>query len=80
VSVLYVMTPIALALAGLAVGAFLWAARDGQFDDVDTPPERVLFDDEPARDQTGADEVRCGAPEARGRAVLRDGAKRRAGG
>jgi cbb3-type cytochrome oxidase maturation protein len=46
------MTPIALALAGLAVGAFLWAARDGQFDDVDTPPERVLFEDEPLRDES----------------------------
>jgi cbb3-type cytochrome oxidase maturation protein len=49
-SVLFVMTPIALLLAVTAVGAFLWAARDGQFDDVDTPPERMLFDDEPVRD------------------------------
>lgn len=46
-SVLYIMAPAALALAGIAVAAFVWAARSGQFDDVDTPPHRALFDDVP---------------------------------
>ncbi|MGH7295624.1 MAG: cbb3-type cytochrome oxidase assembly protein CcoS, partial [Polyangiaceae bacterium] len=27
---------------------FAWAARAGQFDDLETPPVRVLFDDEDA--------------------------------
>ena len=45
-SVLLLAVPIALLLAGSAVAAFFWAARDGQFDDLDTPPLRMLLDDE----------------------------------
>lgn len=44
-SVVFVMAPAALLLAALAVGAFVWATRDGQFDDTDTPAHRMLFDD-----------------------------------
>lgn len=47
-SVLYLVLPLALAFAGLAVGAFVWTVRSGQLDDVDTPPRRILFDDERA--------------------------------
>ncbi|MCK4992497.1 MAG: cbb3-type cytochrome oxidase assembly protein CcoS [Bacteroidales bacterium] len=28
------------------LGAFIWAVRDGQFDDNETPPRRILFDDD----------------------------------
>lgn len=45
-AVLYIVIPIALALAGAGLAAFLWAVRRGQFDDLDTPAMRVLFDDE----------------------------------
>jgi cbb3-type cytochrome oxidase maturation protein len=45
-SVLYLILPLALAFAGVAVGAFVWAVRSGQLDDVDTPPRRILFEDE----------------------------------
>jgi cbb3-type cytochrome oxidase maturation protein len=44
----YLILPLALVGAGVAVLAFVWAARDGQFDDLDTPARRVLFDDVPA--------------------------------
>ena len=44
-SVLFVMLPVALLLASSAVAGFIWASRGGQFDDVDTPPHRMLFDD-----------------------------------
>ena len=44
-NVLYVLVPLALALALGGVAAFRWAVRDGQFDDVDTPALRVLLDD-----------------------------------
>ena len=46
-TVLYVLVPLALLLATGAVVAFLWAARDGQLDDLETPPIRILHDDEP---------------------------------
>jgi cbb3-type cytochrome oxidase maturation protein len=45
-SVLYLILPLALAFAGAAVGAFVWTVRSGQLDDVDTPPRRILFEDE----------------------------------
>jgi cbb3-type cytochrome oxidase maturation protein len=46
VSVIYLILPLALLIIGLAVGAFVWAARKGQFDDLTTPGMRVLHDDE----------------------------------
>lgn len=45
-SVLYVLVPLALVLAGGFVGAFVWATRRGQFDDLETPPVRMLFGDD----------------------------------
>jgi cbb3-type cytochrome oxidase maturation protein len=45
-SVLFIVVPLALLLAGGAVWAFFWATRQGQFDDLSTPPLRMLHDDE----------------------------------
>ncbi len=45
---IFVLLPLALLIAAIAVGFFIWAARTGQFDDLDTPAVRILFDDEPA--------------------------------
>jgi cbb3-type cytochrome oxidase maturation protein len=44
-SVLYIALPIALVLAFIAVIAFVVQVRNGQFDDLETPPRRMLFDD-----------------------------------
>ena len=44
-SVLYIVLPIALVLVGVAVFAFVWAARRGQFDDLETPAIRALHED-----------------------------------
>jgi cbb3-type cytochrome oxidase maturation protein len=46
VSVLFVLLPVALLFAAVAVGVFVWAARSGQFDDLETPSVRILHDDE----------------------------------
>ncbi|MEO0482131.1 MAG: cbb3-type cytochrome oxidase assembly protein CcoS [Planctomycetota bacterium] len=48
-SVLFVVIPLALVIAAVAVGAFVWVVRTGQFDDLDSPPVRMLFDDDPVR-------------------------------
>jgi cbb3-type cytochrome oxidase maturation protein len=45
-SVMYVALPLALLLAGCAVVAFAMSALRGQFDDLTTPPWRILLDDE----------------------------------
>ena len=44
-SVLYIAIPVALLLAGLAVWGFYIAINEGQFDDLETPPRKMLFDD-----------------------------------
>ena len=48
--VLFIVLPLAIAMAGVALGAFFWAVHRGQFDDLDTPRYRALFDDEAAED------------------------------
>ena len=45
-SVLFLAVPIALLFAGGAVVAFWLAARQGQFDDLDTPAWRMLQEEE----------------------------------
>lgn len=44
-SVIYIVLPLALLIVGIAVAAFVWATRRGQFDDLDTPTVRMLHDD-----------------------------------
>lgn len=43
---IFVLLPLALLIAAIAVGFFIWAALSGQFDDLETPAVRILFDDE----------------------------------
>lgn len=44
---LLVLIPAALFLGLLGLGAFLWALRSGQFDDLDGAAERILHDKDP---------------------------------
>ncbi len=39
------LLPIALLLGAVFVVLFILAVRDGQFDDLDDPPVRILHDD-----------------------------------
>lgn len=45
-SVLFIVVPLALIVVLVAVAAYVWSARGGQFDDLDTPPVRMLHDDD----------------------------------
>lgn len=45
-STLALIMPMALLGAAGAVAAFVWAVRRGQLDDLDTPPRRILVDEE----------------------------------
>ena len=44
-SVMFILLPLALLLAGVALLVFIWAARTGQFDDLETPALRILHED-----------------------------------
>ena len=50
-SVLLLMIPIALGLAGAALAGFLWCVRRGQFDDLDLAGARLLFEDADAAEE-----------------------------
>jgi cbb3-type cytochrome oxidase maturation protein len=44
VNSIFFLLPIALILGAVFAALFVKAARDGQFDDLDDPPERMLHD------------------------------------
>jgi cbb3-type cytochrome oxidase maturation protein len=58
--VIFVVLPLALIVVLVAVLAFVWAARSGQFDDTTTPAIRPLI--EGAEEEGGRREA--GDPEA----------------
>jgi cbb3-type cytochrome oxidase maturation protein len=45
VNVLFFAIPIALFISLIAVITFVYLVKSGQFDDLETPPRRILFDD-----------------------------------
>ena len=47
--ILYLLIPMALGIVGVALWAFLWAVRTGQFDDLEGPAHRILMDDDDPR-------------------------------
>lgn len=44
-NLLYIMVPMAVLLGAGFTFAFLWATKKGQFDDLDTPAQKMLNDD-----------------------------------
>ncbi len=42
---LFLLVPVALALGGTFLALYLRAVADGQFEDLDDPPMRMLEDD-----------------------------------
>jgi cbb3-type cytochrome oxidase maturation protein len=51
VSVIFIVVPLATLIVLVAVIAFVVSARRGQFDDLDTPAERMLHDEPNARSE-----------------------------
>lgn len=46
-NILLLLIPLSLMLLGVAVYAFWWAVKRGQFDDLDTPAMDILRDEPP---------------------------------
>lgn len=44
-SILVLLVPLAVILAGCALAGFLWSVRSGQLDDMTTPALRILHDE-----------------------------------
>ena len=47
-NIILLLAPISVALGLLAVGAFVWSLRGGQYDDVEGAAHRILIDDDDA--------------------------------
>lgn len=43
--ILFLLVPLSVVLAWLIGAAFWWCVRNGQFDDLEGPPHRLLDDD-----------------------------------
>ncbi|MDH5632219.1 MAG: cbb3-type cytochrome oxidase assembly protein CcoS [Gammaproteobacteria bacterium] len=44
--IIYLLIPVAVILVAVIIGIFVWAARSGQFDDLEGPAHRILMDDD----------------------------------
>ena len=44
--IIYVLVPLSILLLTIAVAIFFWAVKGGQFDDLDSPAHKILFDDD----------------------------------
>ncbi|MEP7317987.1 MAG: cbb3-type cytochrome oxidase assembly protein CcoS [Panacibacter sp.] len=46
-SVIIILLLVSITVAAFFLLAFLWSIKKGQFDDEESPPVRMLFDDVP---------------------------------
>lgn len=44
--IIYVLVPLSIVLLGIAVSILFWAVRSGQFEDMESPAHKILFDDD----------------------------------
>ena len=52
-SVILVLIPVSIVMAGCFLAGFIWAVRSGQYEDTCTPSMRLLVDDPPAEAEKG---------------------------
>ncbi len=45
-NIIYLLIPIALMLGGFFLFGYIWSARQGQYDDLETPAYRILLEEE----------------------------------
>jgi len=46
VEIIFITIPITILFIATGVALFFWASKGGQFDDLDSPAHRILFDDD----------------------------------
>ncbi len=44
--ILYILVPLSIILVSIAVYLLGWAVKSGQFDDLEGPAHRILYDDD----------------------------------
>lgn len=56
-SVIFLLIFISLSVALCFLGAFIWAVKNGQYEDDYSPGVRMLFDDSPVKLERSSDHV-----------------------
>jgi len=46
VQIVMVLVPLMLILVAVGIALFAWAVKNGQYDDVEGPAHRILYDDD----------------------------------
>jgi len=44
--ILYLLIPLGIFILTIGIGAFIWAVKSGQFEDMQGPAHRILMDDD----------------------------------
>lgn len=73
-NILLALVPISVVLLGIAIWAFVWAVRRGQFDDLETPALDILVEDAPAAQAVQPSQAADAADAADAAAPSRDAA------
>lgn len=57
--IIFITIPVTLLFIATAAAIFFWANKGGQFDDLDGPAHRILFDDDvqPSKPDTPTDKT-----------------------
>jgi cbb3-type cytochrome oxidase maturation protein len=51
-NIFYLLIGVSLVVALIFLGLFIWAVKSGQYDDYETPPYRILFDDDTEKENS----------------------------
>lgn len=52
-NIIFLLAPFSVLLGLIAVGAFLWTLRAGQYEDIEGSAARILIEDADAEDPVG---------------------------
>ncbi len=59
---MYFLIPISGFFVALAIGAYIWAVRQGQYDDLDMEGQRILFEADPEKPSPTPDAPKAANP------------------
>jgi len=62
VEIIFITIPVTILFIATGAAIFFWATKGGQFDDLDSPAHRILFDDD-ITPQKKQDSVKADNPE-----------------